>query len=1059
MIGSIIGDIVGSIYEFDNIKTKDFPFWGEDVNYTDDSVLTIATAEWLINGGMPGEYYLKYAQRYPHPMGGYGQGFGTWISQSEPNSLAQPYNSCGNGSAMRISPVGWVCTTEEDVLAKAKESAECTHNHPEGIKGAQATAMAIFLARKGVPKENIRRKIESEFHYDLSMNVETLRDLYSWQGIDGRDGATCQGTVPEAMICAFEANDFEDAIRNAVSIGGDSDTLACITGCIAEALYGVPRIIYEKGLSYLDDALRQIVLRFEEKFGANIIEEYNHNTNVSNPVKFNDMCIEVKINEIIDQRIGRNDYKGKGHLDVIQRKKKFFEDLQKVVEEYQIMRAGMLDQISKKQGEYYKMSIEDPSFLQKVEMANPASVIPQLQKCLNECEHLEKRFNRETINISVVGRAGQGKSRLLQSISGVEDDIIPADKGGDCTGAKSTIANADSELYAQIKFYSQQEIVAQINDYLDNINASNLHVGSIIEIPNIPLEAIHPETARQHSLLDHLTKYVEHYDEYSQNLGTERQVSDKAMIRRYVAQYATGNPNVPYYAYLGVKEVTIYTRFPTSDIGKIMLVDTIGLGDTSLNLEEKMLDTLANDSDAAIVVRKTDSQRDHISDEDDRLYELLQKALGNSGMEYWLFYVINSCQFLDNIATGELLERLVLKKKERKAWNFAQLSRIDCASETDVRNKLLLPMLEFLSSNLKNVDNKLMDKANVVFSECYQVFYDFCGNVNSVLSSNFQQAIKTGGLFDRLYEDELGLPQKLEELNMQYADHKKECLDIQNEITSVIGDLKKLVPKKDTIKERLLKATKAAHVESVYNTISDELRAAISDKFEEINRSTIVRLQEDVKRQIIEVLQSEDGGKLSSIPIKLDDDSCSPNEWLEAFIGQQLGDYPLVKAAFESILNYRLNIEGLLEYRVNMSIEHLDPEDSKFERLDFEKDDSLDFKEQKAIFAEEIRQALLRTLPVIKEKLYDNIGDILVIPYNSFYARIKKLRDRIIYSKEGERELKEMYREAAPYIWHERFAAAVSKQVALESLGNISKQLSDNRSKALFTIKLEKLTQ
>lgn len=163
MIGSIIGDIVGSIYEFGNIKTKDFELLSDKCCYTDDSILTIATADWILNGGKVAKYYSRYGSENPWPMGGYGENFKIWIVRSNRQGDYRPYNSCGNGSAMRVGPVGWAFNTKEEVLAKAKESAECTHNHPEGIKGAQATALCILMARQGVSKEEIRNEIEGTF--------------------------------------------------------------------------------------------------------------------------------------------------------------------------------------------------------------------------------------------------------------------------------------------------------------------------------------------------------------------------------------------------------------------------------------------------------------------------------------------------------------------------------------------------------------------------------------------------------------------------------------------------------------------------------------------------------------------------------------------------------------------------------------------------------------------------------------------------------------------------------------------------------------------------------
>lgn len=268
MLGAIIGDIVGSIYEFANIKTKQFPLFSDGMEFTDDSILTVATASWLLHGGSVADSYVSFGSRYPSPMGGYGTSFKAWLIRASRTGDAQPYGSCGNGSAMRVSPVGWAARTEQEVLALAEESAACTHNHPEGIKGAQATALCIFLARHGREAAEIRREIERRFGYDLSLSVGDIRPRYSWRGMDGTgNGGVCQDSVPQAIVCALEATDFEDAIRNAVSIGGDSDTIGCITGGIAEALFGVPAAIRERAMTYLTDDLAAVVDEFERRYG------------------------------------------------------------------------------------------------------------------------------------------------------------------------------------------------------------------------------------------------------------------------------------------------------------------------------------------------------------------------------------------------------------------------------------------------------------------------------------------------------------------------------------------------------------------------------------------------------------------------------------------------------------------------------------------------------------------------------------------------------------------------------------------------------------------------
>lgn len=262
MIGSIIGDIVGSVYEFtpNNIKTKQFEFFNPNGSYTDDSILTFATADWLLHGGEVANYYSKYGEKYPWPMGGYGGGFKLWLVRSIRQQDYRPYNSCGNGSAMQVGPVGWAFDTIEEILAKAKESAECTHNHPEGIKGAQATALAIMMARHGCDKNEIRSEIEKRFEYDLQFTCEQIRPTYTW-------GGTCQDSVPQAIVAFLDGEDYEDSIRNAISIGGDSDTIGCITGSIAEAYFGVPADLRNSAMNYLPEEFQSIISEFENKFG------------------------------------------------------------------------------------------------------------------------------------------------------------------------------------------------------------------------------------------------------------------------------------------------------------------------------------------------------------------------------------------------------------------------------------------------------------------------------------------------------------------------------------------------------------------------------------------------------------------------------------------------------------------------------------------------------------------------------------------------------------------------------------------------------------------------
>lgn len=254
MIGAIAGDIIGSIYERFQIKTKDFPLFDERCHFTDDTVLTVAVAVAILRGRPYQELLREIGRQYPGA--GYGESFIRWLQSDDP----KPYNSWGNGSAMRVSPVGFAFSSEGEVLRHAKMSSEITHNHPEGIKGAQATALAVFLAKTGNGKDQIRARIAELFGYDLNRTVDSIRTGYSFD-------ISCQGTVPEAIIAFLDSKTYEDAIRNAISLGGDSDTLACITGGISEAFYGgVGDDIEKKVQEHLTPDLLQMVQDFRRKY-------------------------------------------------------------------------------------------------------------------------------------------------------------------------------------------------------------------------------------------------------------------------------------------------------------------------------------------------------------------------------------------------------------------------------------------------------------------------------------------------------------------------------------------------------------------------------------------------------------------------------------------------------------------------------------------------------------------------------------------------------------------------------------------------------------------------
>lgn len=253
IIGAIAGDVIGSVYEGRNVKSTDFPLFSPASGPTDDSVLTLALADALLHGRDIAASFRRYYALYPHA--GYGAMFHDWAMSPGMG----PYGSFGNGSAMRVSPVAWAFDDETAVLDAARDSAAVSHDHPEGIKGAQAIALAAFLARKGTGKDGILEPVAARTGYDLGFSLDEIRPRY-------RFDATCQGSVPQALVAFREGRDFEDTIRRAVSIGGDSDTIACMAGAVAGAHFGVPGEIDAETRARLDERLNGVLAAFEARF-------------------------------------------------------------------------------------------------------------------------------------------------------------------------------------------------------------------------------------------------------------------------------------------------------------------------------------------------------------------------------------------------------------------------------------------------------------------------------------------------------------------------------------------------------------------------------------------------------------------------------------------------------------------------------------------------------------------------------------------------------------------------------------------------------------------------
>lgn len=264
-MGAITGDIAGSLYEFNNIRSRDFEFLSDRCHFTDDTVMTVAVCDALLDCAVSDDddvireriiNSLKYWGK-KYPFCGFGGRFFRWVL----GPARKPYGSCGNGSAMRVSPAGWLFDDIDTVRRMARLTADVTHSHPEGIKGAEAVACLIYLSRTGAGKEQLKKYVTENFGYSLDFTCDGIRDTYCFD-------ATCQNTVPQAIVCFLEAGGFEDTVRNGVSIGGDTDTICAVAGSIAEAFYGISGDIREKAYEFLDDEMIEVICRFNDRISG-----------------------------------------------------------------------------------------------------------------------------------------------------------------------------------------------------------------------------------------------------------------------------------------------------------------------------------------------------------------------------------------------------------------------------------------------------------------------------------------------------------------------------------------------------------------------------------------------------------------------------------------------------------------------------------------------------------------------------------------------------------------------------------------------------------------------
>lgn len=753
----------------------------------------------------------------------------------------------------------------------------------------------------------------------------------------------------------------------------------------------------------------------------------NDNTNIT----ISNMTLSERIQKIIDHRKGLGEYVGQGYLDKIISCKSFFENLKVKVEDFEEKRLKLIGQNENKEGEFYSYFTEDPTLIDRIKDASSTDTIKKIDECIKECERLYNRFNRESINISVVGRARMGKSLLLQSISHLPDSVIPASNAGDCTGTTSIICNevGAARAYAKVEYYNAKEMASQVNAYIKAIGLEH-SIEKFSEIPSLLFLADKEKqkelkskmTSEKQSLFSHLLKYIEHYEECRVLVERGSDDIDEEDIRKYVAQYdSDGNFT---YNYLAVKEVRIYTEFTYAQAGKIVLVDTIGLGDTSLGIEEKMLKTLRDNSDAAFLVRLPAKTGDHWAKEDNKLYDLIENAMGKDMLDKWLYLVFNTSDVLENANSVASMEQNL----ENLDLHFADTIKVDCKNPAEVQEKLLLPALEHLAKGLKDVDMELMKNANNLFNKCYTTYLTLYQHAHDiVIGSPASQAALT--MFGVEHWDIIW-PQITQVIGELYSElslnQYHPCIEVHKAINEAKENIYNFVPSEDWYLQEVLKMDDLANPESVYIKGLNKFRSQISASFDDINVNVLGPLQEILKWRVANIMYND--ALWSKLYIAGGDNKECSIEWLRAFADEKLAEFPNLKNAIDFILDYQMSIADLLDYEVENSLGILTPGSREYIQLDLAEAQKQGVDLDNNAMGKYIWERTINLVYKVTEKL-DNEFDLLTkIPNHSLYARIRKFREKTVMSEATKKEMRQLYIQDCVSFWSEEYKEAIFKE-------------------------------
>ena len=677
------------------------------------------------------------------------------------------------------------------------------------------------------------------------------------------------------------------------------------------------------------------------------------------------------------------------------------------------------------------------------------------QNYVTDLELMINRMSRDRLHISFVGSAGQGKSLVMQNISGLPKSVIPSSDGGDCTGAKSIITNSESDaVSAQITFYTKAELVGIVNQYLKALNVPTIRY--ISDIPSLTLAPIKEKAessgiAKDEELYEYLEKYVKYFDEYSGELVDSNDaeplsVSEKE-IEEYVAQYSSDNTSVEYHKYLGVKVANISKRFPYADSGKIVLVDTVGLGTTSLDTVKDMLKAVKEDSDAIIFMQCPSDRRGRISQDE---IEAIDSIIGEVGPGYtkeMLFWVLNRVESGDKQPNGKQVS-IVMQKINQKNYAIAKALDVDCFNPQEVEEKLLTPVLNQLSQRMGFVDDlqikALQEKSHGVFLEyskiCQSTDQAFANSATQDLKRKFHSRIV------QTYDKKLLF--QLKELYLhEYNERRNQpCEEFmaasQEKLKHVIQSVLSIEEVIDLLESGIRNQSYA------YMHSTDIMRMRIIDDFTQLN-DVLDYLVETMKKEVLSIFVSADSGRLGFVyPME-----STSSEWIEGFINKVDAEknYPVIASSLKKFKDYNINVQGFLIHEVRDKLDPIDVTLVGQPILDAQLTDL-------NLVAKQIVEFLKTNIEEVHEDIQMALTQLYTIPNRSMFAAIKDLTDRLTYTrKDGENivayEWQCLYEDWMHMIWKDEYEQENALLSITDKWIQVVKNLKDKNNSEFFSIR------